>query len=75
MSQAIRMIVPRNRKRKSKYVAVNRNSIGVLHIGGGIYTYNLDLMYDGTAEATIDRIIEDSQKKKRKKKVIRIRRK
>lgn len=53
---------------------IDRRSIGTIIIDGRPYSYNLDLVYN-KEQPTIDRMIEDSQKKKRKKKVIRIRRK
>lgn len=64
----------RNKIAKGNLLFIDRKSIGTIIIDGVPRSYNLDLVYNNE-QPTIDRMIEDSQKKKRKKKVIRIRRK
>ena len=67
------MIIPKN-PRKSKGIAINKNSIGVMWIGGVPYVYNSDLVYN--EYAPIEKIVEDYEKLfKPKKRIIVIRRK
>lgn len=61
----------RPRNRKTKGVAINRNSIGTIWINGVPHTYNADLVYKN--EVTVDQVIEDSKPKK--KKIILVKRK
>lgn len=60
----------RPRNRKTKGVAINRNSIGTVWINGVPYTYNANLVYAN--KVTVDQIVEDSQPKR---KIIIIKRK
>lgn len=69
MSQIIRMIHPK-KPRKAKGVFIDKRSIGAAWIYGRPVTYNADLVYSN--EITVDKIVEDSQPKK---KIILIKRK
>ena len=60
----------RPKHRKTKGVAINRNSIGTIWINGVPYTYNANLVYAN--KVTVDQIVEDSQPKR---KIIIIKRK
>ena len=70
MSQKITEISLKDRK-KAKGVWINRKSIGTVWISNIPYTYNAHLVYKN--EVTVDRVIEDSQPKK--KKIILVKRK
>lgn len=65
------LIIGSPRGRKTKGIAINRNSVGTIWIDGVPHTYNADLVYQN--KVTVDEVIEDSKPKK--KKVIIIRRK
>lgn len=60
----------RPKNRKTKGVSINKNSIGTIWINGIPHTYNPQLVYRN--EVDVDKIVEDSQPKK---KIILIKRK
>lgn len=53
----------RPRHRKTKGVAINKNSIGTVWINGKPYTYNSDLVYSNPV--TVEQIVEDNQPKQK----------
>lgn len=53
----------RPRHRKTKGVAINKNSIGTVWINGVPHTYNANLVYNNPV--TVDKIVEDSQPKQK----------
>lgn len=55
-------------------IIIDRRSVGTIIINGVPHSYNTDLVYhDGTPG--VEQMVEDSTRKKRKKKVVRIKRK
>lgn len=64
------LIIGSPRNKKTKGVAINRNSIGTIWVNGVPYTYNANLVYSN--QVTVEQIVEDSQPKR---KIIIIKRK
>lgn len=69
MSQKLRLI-EQKKPWKSKGIWISKRSIGTMWVGSTPYTYNSNLVYKN--QVTIDKIVEDSQPKK---KIILIKRK
>lgn len=65
------------RKVKGDLIFISRMSKGTIWINGKPFTYNADLVYHGkeALNKTAEDIIEDYEKKRRKKRVIIIKRK
>lgn len=68
MSQKLRIIQHKN-PNNVKGIFISRKSIGTMWVGGVPYTYNANLVYD--YPVTVEKIVEDSQPKKRRVIVIR----
>lgn len=65
------------KKTLPEFLFIDRKSIGTIWVNGKPFTYNAELVYHGeeALNKTAEDIIEDYEKKRRKKRVIIIKRK